>query len=131
MSIPRVGFKVENNNPIVEFFKYADSELMPMFKMINETDEFKLQKYTGSNLEDVMTVNEDGVITFPKNVEFKGSTTTINSNTLTFQDQQVDLGLSDVVELDISSGSVTKASQSSSFIYTFKFVYFFTLFCVF
>ncbi len=113
---PRVNFKVVDNNPLVEFYKNGDTN--PMFKMTNESNEFKLKKWTGSRSEDVMTVNEDGVIVFPKNVEFRGTMTSINSSTLTFQDQQVDLGLTETSELDVSA--VSEATVGSNFRYTFK-----------
>ena len=117
-NIPKVNFKVESNNPIVDFYKSGSAN--SMFRMVNQTDEFKLQKNTGAGLEDIMTVNEDGVIVFPKNVEFRGSSTVINTDIVTFQDQQVDLGLSNTVSLDISSGSVTQTTSGSNFRYTFK-----------
>jgi len=116
MSVPKINFKVEGNNPIIDFFKNNNAN--SMFRMINQTDEFKLQKNTGAGLEDIMSVNEDGVITFPKNVEFKGSSTVINTNVVTFQDQQVDLGLTDTVNLDVSS--VTQSTSGANFRYTFK-----------
>jgi urease beta subunit len=116
MSIPRVNLKVESNNPIVDFYKSDNAN--SMFRMINQTDEFKLQKNTGAGLEDIMTVNEDGVIVFPKNVEFRGSSTVINTDIVTFQDQQVDLGLSNTVNLDVSS--VTKTTSGSNYRYAFK-----------
>jgi len=116
MSIPKVNFKVESNNPIVDFYKSGEAN--SMFRMINQTDEFKLQKNTGAGLEDIMTVNEDGVIVFPKNVEFRGSSTVINTDIVTFQDQQVDLGLSNTVSLDVSS--VTKTTAGANYRYAFK-----------
>ena len=116
MSLPKVNLKVESNNPIVDFYKLGDAN--SMFRMINQTDEFKLQKNTGAGLEDIMTVNEDGVIVFPKNVEFRGSSTVINTDIVTFQDQQVDLGLTNTVNLDVSS--VTKTTAGSNYRYAFK-----------
>ena len=118
-----------NNNPTIDFLKSNNAN--SMFRMINQTDEFKLQKYTGTQLEDIMTVNEDGVVIFPKNVEFKGNSTIINTNVVTFQDQQVDLGLMSTVKLDVTltigtnpnpnTSSVSKTNPSANvFRYTFK-----------
>jgi urease beta subunit len=116
MSLPKVNLKVESNNPIVDFYKLGDAN--SMFRLVNQTDEFKLQKNTGAGLEDVMTINEDGVIVFPKNVEFRGSSTVINTDIVTFQDQQVDLGLTNTVNLDVSS--VTKTTAGANYRYAFK-----------
>ena len=104
MSVSRLNIRVDDDdNALIEFYKSGSDDTM--VKMINESNAFKLKKYTGAALEDVLTINEDGVITFPKNVEFKGDMTTINSETLNFQDQQLQLGLTDTVGLDVSANA--------------------------
>jgi len=108
-----VNIKVVDSNPQIGFFKSGDSS-NAMVKMVNQTNEFKIQKYTGSGLEDVMKINEDGVITFPKNVQFLGEQTTINTQTLTVQDQQVDIGLSNTIYLDTNPANIAKTSLPGS-----------------
>ena len=122
-NIPKVIIKVDaDNNSLIDFLK-ADNE-NPMFRMINETNQFKLKKFNTSNnlSEDVMTVNEDGVIIFPKNVEFKGTSTIINSDIVTYQDQQIDLGLSDATFIDVSNGDTTftKSTSGGNFRYQIR-----------
>lgn len=109
MTAPMVNIKVVDSNPQIGFYKSGDSS-NAMVKMVNQANEFKIQKYTGSALEDVMQINEDGVITFPKNVQFKGEQTTINTQTLTVQDQQVDIGLSNTSYLDSNPSNIVKSS---------------------
>lgn len=117
MATASVGMKVVDSKPQIQFYKSGDST-NAMVKMVNETNEFKMQKYTGSSLEDVMRINEDGVITFPKNVQFLGSQTVINTDTLTFQDQQIDLGLSNTTFIDSTSSRISKATDPGTTIFT-------------
>ena len=42
MSLAKVGIKLDGSNPVVDFYKSGDSA-NSMFRLINETNEFKLK----------------------------------------------------------------------------------------
>ena len=122
MSNPaKVSLKVIENNSQIVFFKNGSSDVMT--KLINDGDDFKLRRYISdtSSEEDIFTVDEDGKIVFHKNVKFNGGSTIIDSQTLSLEDQKVEIGLSDsynIKEVSVSSSS-TVVDSVSGYIYTF------------
>jgi len=93
-----------SSNANVEFYKSGESTAM--VKMVNETNEFKIQKNINSSLVDIMEINEDGVVKFNKDVSFQGTNTILNTETLSIRDQTVEIGLSETNQ--VNSSGITK-----------------------
>jgi len=104
MSNPaKVKVNVTNNNPQVCFYKDGSADVQS--SLVNVVNEFKMKKYIqgSSQLEDVMTVNEDGAVKFHKNVTFAGDSVIQNVQTVLLQDQKVEVGLTNSNQVETSS----------------------------
>ena len=113
MSNAKVKISVDSNsNPFINFHKSGVAN--ERVKMIHQNDEFKIQKYTGSTLEDIMVVNEDGLVTFKKDVNFRGTNTIVNTETLSLRDQTVELGLSETNQVNSSGITKTVVTQGTT-----------------
>ena len=93
-----------SSNANVEFYKSGESTAM--VKMVNETNEFKIQKNINSSLVDIIEINEDGMVKFNKDVSFEGTNTIVNTETLSIRDQTVEIGLSETNQ--VNSSGITK-----------------------
>ena len=97
----KVTMNVEDSNAQVNFFKSGDSS-NAMTKFVNNGNNFLLKKYnnTSSAEEDVFEVNDDGQVTFFKNVSFQGGGGIINTTTTSIQDAQLEIGLLNSMNLE-------------------------------
>lgn len=114
MSNPaKVKVSVESQNPTVAFFK--DGSASVQSSLVNVGNEFKMKKYIqdSATLEDVMTVNEDGVVKFHKNVTFAGDSVIQNVQTTILQDQNLQIGTTNANQ--VNSSGVIKTDGSSTY----------------
>jgi hypothetical protein len=119
MSNPaKVKVSVESQNPTLAFFK--DGNANPQSSLVNVGNEFKIKKYiqnsVGTDLQDVMTVNEDGAVKFHKNVTFAGDAVVQNVQSIIMQDQKLEIGTTNANQVD--SNGVFKVAGST--IYTYE-----------
>jgi hypothetical protein len=112
----KVKISVDSQNPTVAFFK--DGSASVQSSLVNVGDEFKMKKYIqgSSQLEDVMTVNEDGAIRFHKNVTFSGESVIQNVQSVILQDQKLEIGSTNANQ--VNSNGVVKTSGTSTYSYT-------------
>jgi len=116
MSNPaKVKVSVESQNPTVSFFK--DGVANPQSSLVNVGNEFKIKKYiqnsVGTDLQDVMTVNEDGAVKFHKNVTFAGDAVVQNVQSIIMQDQKLEIGTTNANQVD--SNGVFKVAGATSY----------------
>jgi len=117
MSNPaKVKVSVESQNPTVAFFKNGATSVSS--SLVNVGDEFKMRKYIqgSAELEDVMTVNEDGAVKFHKNVTFAGDAVIQNVQTTILQDQNLQLGSTNANQ--VNSSDVIKTTGASTYSYS-------------
>ena len=89
---------------------YDTNSSSAQVSMLNEpgasdgTSNFKIKKRIGSSDTEIMRIDDDGKVTFYKNVSFDGGSSIVNATTTSIQDQQLEIGLTK----SINVGSVTK-----------------------
>jgi hypothetical protein len=111
----KVKVSVESQNPTLAFFK--DGNANPQSSLVNVGNEFKIKKYiqnsVGTDLQDVMTVNEDGAVKFHKNVTFAGDAVVQNVQSIIMQDQKLEIGTTDANQ--VNSSGVFKVAGATSY----------------
>ena len=113
-----VEFKNLNSN-IGEFG--GDDRALAQFKYDSSNDTFKLSKQIDNSdtLTDIMTVDKKGFINFNTAVNFNGGGSTLSTTTTSIQDQQLEIGLADSINItgvySTGSGPYSYIFQHNSF----------------
>lgn len=108
-----------NTNSNIGDSNWGHTDPLAEWKYVSGENKLQLSTVqdSGKTLKPVMTVNKDGKIDFNTSVNFNSSAgeTTINTTTTSIQDQQLEIGLADPIE-------ITKVTTSvSNNAYTYRF----------
>ena len=130
-NIPRVTFGIEDNNGIISWYDensiYPQVELLNEYALIDGTSVFKLNKRIYSSIlnsaisTEIFRIDSDGDIIFKQKVKFEGESTIINSKTVTFEDEKIEVGLSksfNIASVNVEPKEII-VNSISGFIYTF------------
>ena len=119
--INRIALGVEDNQSVVKWYDTTNAN-NPQVSMYNEstssndgTSHFKIKKRINNNLAEIMRIDDDGKVTFYKNVSFDGGSSLVNAVTTSIQDQQVEIGLFDSKNI----ASVSRTNDGTTYTYTF------------
>ena len=131
-NIPRVTFGIEDNNGIISWYDensiYPQVELLNEYALIDGTSVFKLNKRIYSSIlnsaisTEIFRIDSDGDIIFKQKVKFEGESTIINSKTVTFEDEKIEVGLSksfNIASVNVEPKEII-VNSISGFIYTFS-----------
>ena len=117
----RIALGVEDNQSVVKWYDTTNAN-NPQVSMYNEstssndgTSHFKIKKRINNNLAEIMRIDDDGKVTFYKNVSFDGGSSLVNAVTTSIQDQQVEIGLFDSKNI----ASVSRTNDGTTYTYTF------------
>ena len=98
---PKVTIGVDNTtDAVVKWYDDSSSSPQVSMKYDADVDYFKLNKRISNTDTEIMRIDEDGKVTFLKNVSFEGGSTNISTNTAQIEDQQLEIGLIDSLEID-------------------------------
>ena len=119
--INRIALGVEDNQSVVKWYDTTNAN-NPQVSMYNEstssndgTSHFKIKKRINNNLAEIMRIDDDGKVTFYKNVSFDGGSSLVNAVTTSIQDQQLEIGLFDSKNI----ASVSRTNDGTTYTYTF------------
>ena len=131
-NIPRVTFGIEDNNGIISWYDensiYPQVELLNEYALIDGTSVFKLNKRIYSSIlnsaisTEIFRIDSDGDIIFKQKVKFEGESTIINSKTVTFEDEKIEVGLSksfNIASVNVEPKEII-VNSIRGFIYTFS-----------
>ena len=112
----RLAIGVDSStDAVVKWYDADSSDPQVNMQFDASNDHFKLNKLISGSETEVMRVDEDGKVHFYKNVAFEGGSTTVNSTTMSLEDQQLEIGIANSMNV----ASVTKYSTGSAYNYKF------------
>ena len=122
-----LGANSSGRNSYIRYYKNGDgSNPQVTFENDDDNDYFKIKKRIAGSDTEVMRIDEDGKVSFLKNVAFQGGSTIISTTTTQIEDQQLEIGIIDSIEIAsvASNGdgtetfTVTSARTSGSNVFT-------------
>ena len=107
---------VDSGDPFLKLVGANTADAM-IFKYDDSAETVKLNRDVSGVDTEIMTINPSGHVSFKQNVSFDGGSSTISAKTVSIEDTQFEIGLSDSVNIT----AVSNGGQSGAYTYTFTY----------